>query len=491
MSPWFERIAAIAACALLGAAPLSATAPTPAPAASAPPIMLPVPTETAVTRATLPNGLRVVIVRDALAPVVTVYENYLVGADETPPNFPGMAHAQEHMAFRGCAGLTGDQTSAIFAQLGGDADADTQQNLTQYYETVPAADLDVALRVDASCMSDIADYNTDWQHERNAIEQEVASDLSNPTYEASTRLSADLFAGTPYAHDALGTRPSFEATTGALLKSFYTTWYAPNNAVLVIAGDVDPQAVLATVKELYGPLPQRVIPARPQIVLQPVKAESFVLDSDLPYALTFTGYRMPGTSDPDYAAARILVDVLGSQRADIYALTAQGKALGTGVQYAASYPKAGMALVYGALPVGSDTTAFAKTLGDVVATYARTGVPPELVDAAKRGEIAGAEFNRNSIADLAATWSEAVADEGRMSPDEDVAAIANVTVADVNRAAKKYLDPSNAATANLIPNPSGNTVSAKGFGGGETLTSAATKAVVLPSWAQTKLAQIV
>ena len=72
-----------------------------------------------VTRATLDNGLRVVIVRDPLAPVVTVEENYLVGANETPPGFPGMAHAQEHMAFRGCAGVTADQIAAIFAQLGG------------------------------------------------------------------------------------------------------------------------------------------------------------------------------------------------------------------------------------------------------------------------------------------------------------------------------------------------------------------------------------
>src|ERR1051326_881440 len=101
-----------------------------------------------VTRATLDNGLRVVIVHDPLAPVVTVEENYLVGANETPQGFPGMAHAQEHMAFRGCHGLTGDQIAAIYAQLGGQGNADTQQNITQYFTTVPAQDLDVALRVD-------------------------------------------------------------------------------------------------------------------------------------------------------------------------------------------------------------------------------------------------------------------------------------------------------------------------------------------------------
>src|SRR3954470_14390955 len=150
-----------------------------------------------VTRATLPNGLRVVIVRDALAPVVTVEQNYLVGGSETPADFPGMAHAQEHMAFRGCADVTGDQISAIFAQLGGFGNADTQQTVTQYFETVPAADLEVALRVDASCMRDVADLQSEWAMEKGAIEQEVARDLSEPTYKFVTRMNEDLFAGTP------------------------------------------------------------------------------------------------------------------------------------------------------------------------------------------------------------------------------------------------------------------------------------------------------
>src|SRR6201996_6489937 len=110
-----------------------------------------------VTRATLENGLRVVVVRDALAPVATIEDNYLVGADETPAGFPGLAHAQEHMAFRGCSGLTADQIAAIYAQLGGTVNADTQQTITQYFVTVPAKDLEVALRVDASCMQDVED----------------------------------------------------------------------------------------------------------------------------------------------------------------------------------------------------------------------------------------------------------------------------------------------------------------------------------------------
>ncbi len=445
---------------------------------------------TSVTRATLDNGLRVVIVRDPLAPVASVYDNYLVGADETPPGFPGMAHAQEHMAFRGCSGVTADQTSAIFAQLGGDGDADTQQTITQYFTTVPSADLSVALEVDSRCMRDITDSQKQWLSERGAIEQEVAGDLSNPTYKAFSRLSLDLFAGTPYAHDALGTRASFDKTTGASLKAFYDRWYAPNNAILVIAGNVEPTATLALVRHLYASIPRRAIASRPVVALEPVKSETFTLDSDLPYALTFTGYRMPGSDDPDYAAARILLDVLASQRADIYGLTVAGKALGTGAEFYASYPKASLALIYGALPVGSDVASFDKTLAGVVAGYAQNGVPAELVDASKRAEIASGQYERNSISDLASTWSQALAGEGRTSPDDDIDAVRRVTVADVNRVAKKYLDPSLGVTATLLPKPSGKAITSKGFGGTETVTSAPTKPVTLPSWAKAKLAKL-
>ncbi len=160
-----------------------------------------------VLRATLDNGLRVIIVRDPLAPVVTVQENYVVGGNETPAGFPGMAHAQEHMAFRGCTGLSAEQIAAIYAQLGGNQNADTQQNITQFFVTVPAQDLEVALRIDSSCMQNIEDSEEQWAEERGAIEQEVSRDLSNPVYKLITRLNEDLFSGTPYAHDALGTTP--------------------------------------------------------------------------------------------------------------------------------------------------------------------------------------------------------------------------------------------------------------------------------------------
>jgi zinc protease len=442
------------------------------------------------TRATLPNGMRVVIIRNTLAPVATVQANFIVGGDETPEGFPGMAHAQEHMAFRGCKGMTADQTAAIFALLGGDNNADTQQNITQYFETVPAADVDVALRAQAACLQGIDDSEAQWDQERGAIEQEVARDLSNPTYKFVNRLNVDMFAGTPYAHDPLGTRPSFDKTTGAMLKDFADKWYTPSNMILIVVGDVDPAATLKKIRQLYAAIPSHPLPPRPAIELQPVKPETFTLDSNLPYALGFIAWRLPGTDSPDYAAMQILSDVLASQRADLYGMVPAGKALAAEFGLAETYPKASVAFGLVVQPAGQDANPSIEEMRQIINKYAQDGVPADLVDASKRSEIAQAEFQRNSIPDLASVWSEALASEGRTSPDEDIDAMRKVTLADVNRVAKQYLLNAPTITATLKPVPNGEPVAQKGFGGKEKVTSEPTKPVTLPAWAEKALGQL-
>src|SRR4030095_6683809 len=121
-------------------------------------------------------------------------------------------------------------------------------------------------------MRDVLATDALWRQERGAIEQEVAQDYSNPQYLFYSRLLAQMFAGTPYEHDALGTRPSFQKTTGKMLKDFHRKWYAPNNAILVIVGDVNPDAALATVKQFFESLPAWAVSVWPKIDLAAVKA---------------------------------------------------------------------------------------------------------------------------------------------------------------------------------------------------------------------------
>ena len=438
-------------------------------------------------RATLDNGMRVVVIRNPLAPLVTVEQNYLVGGDESPEDFPGMAHAQEHMAFRGCSGLTADQISAIFAQLGGSGDADTEQNITQYISTVPAGDLDIALRVDSACMQNIEDSQQEWIQEKGAIEQELASDLSDPKYKFLARLNQDMFAGTVYANDLLGSKESFDATTGEMLKEFYQDWYAPNNAILVIVGDVQPDEALGQVKELYSGIPRKQLPGRPEIKLQPVKSESFTLDSNLPDLQTFIAYRMPGTDSEDFVATKILANVLASERGNLYEMVPQGKAILTGFDLAETYRMGSVAFASAVLPAGEDPAPALAEMRKILRDYAVNGVPEGLVEAAKRWVIARSQFRRNSIPGLAEAWSDALAARGLNSPDEDVERTKRITVQDVNRVAKEYLTDSNSVTTTLKPVPSGEAVSQKGIGATEQLTSTPTKPVALPLWASSRL----
>jgi len=434
-------------------------------------------------RATLKNGLRVVIVPDTLAPVTTTMMNYLVGSNEAPEGFPGMAHAQEHMMFRGSPDLSADQLAEIAAAMGGNFNADTQQTVTQYFFTVPAEDTDVALHIESLRMRGTLDTDALWDKERGAIEQEVAADLSNPQYVFFTKLLTAMFAGTPYEHDALGSRPSFDKTTGEMLKKFYDTWYAPNNAVLVIVGDVDPQETLATVKRLYEDIPEKKIPARPQVKLSPVSTATLKLDTDLPVGLSVLAYRAPGSDSPDFAAANILGDVLGSQRGTLYALVPEGKALDAGFAFNA-FPASGLAYAIGVFPQGGDGQALVDQLKQIIADDLKNGVPVDLVDASKRREIASEEFQKNSIEGLAEEWSNALAVEGRQSPEDDIAAIEKVTVDDVNRVARKYLAADQAIAAVITPQPSGKPISSKTFGGPESLAGSPNGPVELPSWAQ-------
>jgi len=435
-----------------------------------------------VARATLPNGLRVVIVPDRLAPVVTTELNYLAGSNDAPAGFPGTAHALEHMMFRGSKGLERDQLSELGAALGGSYNADTTETVTQYFYTVPSSDLAVALRTEALRMNGLNLHQEDWDKERGAIEQEVARDLSSPIYNYLSQLQAIMFAGTPYENDALGTRPSFDKTDAKLLRGFYEKWYAPNNAILVIAGDVDPASAMAQVKDIFGPIPRRDLPEHAPVKPAAVQSKTLNLPTNFPVGLATIAYRLPGLKDHDFAAADILSDVLGSQRAALYGLVPAGRALMTQFAYLPK-PDVGYAVAVGAFPKGADPKPLLDDMRKIIADAAAHGVSPELVDAARRQELAQLAFQADSIEGLAETWSKALAFQGANDPNDVAQAYKAVTVADVNRLAKALLTPANAVTAILTPQDSGKPTAGGGFGGAESFGTPPEQPVPLPDWA--------
>ena len=440
-------------------------------------------------RATLKNGLRVVIVPNTLAPVAAAVVNYLVGSNDVPPDFPGTAHAQEHMMFRGSPGLSADQLAAVTAALGGMFNADTQQTVTQYFFTVPAKDLETALHVEALRMRGVIDSDAGWNQERGAIEQEVAQDLSSPEYVFYSRLVAALFKGTPYAHTPLGTKASFDHTTGSMLRKFYQAWYAPNNAVLVITGAVKPEETLSQVKRLFDSIPAKEIPARRPSGLEPVKPQTLRLATDRSHGLAVIAFRMPGYDSPKFAATRVLADLLDSKRGRLYTLVTQGKALSVEFDLDAM-PEASIGYATAAFPKGAQGDALLEQLWTKIKEQMSDGLTTDLVQSAQRHAITESEMQKSSVLGLAMSWSQALAVEGRQSPRQDLDAIQSVTEKDVAAVAKEYLDPLRAVRAVLTPKPSGAPSAANSLPRVESFTLQPTKGVRLPDWAAASLEQL-
>jgi len=438
-----------------------------------------------VTRATLANGLKVIVVHNPLAPVVSTVLNYEAGSDEQTVD--GEAHALEHMMFRGSASLSSSQLMDTVSLTGGDFDADTENAITQFFFTVPSQYLDIALHLERSRASGLSLAPDQWASERLAITQEVTQDNSSAIYRLFEKMIRRILAGTPYAKNGLGTVYGFahQVNTG-VLRQFYSTWYHPNNAVYVIVGDVDGPATIAKIKALWGNLPAAKLPAKPTVKLEPVTSKVYRDNSDQPYTIVLVGYRLPGYDSPDYAASQILQDVLSSQRSDLFDLTASGKALYTGFQ-AQTFLRAAVGLAIGVVPVNVKPETIDQEMRAVIDAYRKNGVPGDLVEAAKRREISQLEFNANSIEDQAFQWSQAVAVQGLSSPDDMENAFARVTTADVNRVLRTYVDNRNAVAAYAVPKNSG-AVSAGGGGPGKENNMVPPKThQPLPSWAQNVL----
>ncbi len=333
-----------------------------------------------VVKATLPNGLRIVIVPNALAPVVSTDMTYLVGSRDDPPAIPGMAHAQEHMMFRGTKELTTDELGTVATALGGSFNAFTQETVTHFQFTVPAANLDAVLRIESDRMHNLLDAQNQWEDERGAIEQEVSRDLETPGADFFSDAQAIAFAGTAYAHDGVGTLAAFDKLTGPQLKAFYDKWYAPNNAVFTIAGNVDPAQVMAMVRERFAAIPRKTVPAQAVAHFAPMKRTVIRRSTSLVYPLAAIGYRLPGVDSPDFIASFVLQGVLDAERGPLHALAVEGAALEGEWQSMPYVPEAQLGFAIAALPPGSDPDVMVKRLEAIMANIVKNGVSPELFE---------------------------------------------------------------------------------------------------------------
>lgn len=438
------------------------------------------PAGAGVVRATLANGMQVILLTNKLAPVTTTVMTYGVGSDDD--TMPGIAHATEHMMFRGTADVSATQFAEMAARAGAQYNAQTDNISTLYYFKLPSAYTGLALRLEADRMSGALDRESDWKTERSAIEQEVRAHQSVPGAKLQAKLRTAFFGDTPYAQDGVGTIESFEKMHASDIAAFYHAWYHPNNATLVIAGDIDPAKVLAEVHRDFDAIPAVMLPAHKAYTVAPLAA-STLSDSiaEMPVPVAASVYRFPDLRSPDYAAGTVLTTVLLSARGTLADLQVQGKVLGA-FAISSAYRDVGTFFVAAAGLPSSTPASIRGDLQSALDTYRRQGVPADLVEAAKQRLLSEQDYRQASISGLAFSWANSLALDNE-SPDDVYTKLQQVTPADVNRVLRAYLDPKGELTVLMTPKAGASVARSDGSAASENVQYTPDKEEMLPSWA--------
>ena len=214
-------------------------------------------------RFVLDNGLEVVVVSDHRAPVVTHMVWYKVGATDDPSGQSGVAHFLEHLMFKGTTTLGPGEASKIIARIGGEENALTSRDYTAYYQTVTPDHLATVMAIEADRMVNLKIKSDEVDAERDVVLEERRSRTDNSdAARLAEHVNAVFFLAHPYRTPVIGWSDDIRTLTAETAEAFYRRWYAPNNAILVVAGDVTAEQVRSLATEHYGPLPRRDIATR-------------------------------------------------------------------------------------------------------------------------------------------------------------------------------------------------------------------------------------
>ena len=209
----------------------------------------------------LDNGLRVIISEDHKAPIYAIFISYGVGSKDERPGRTGFAHLFEHMMFKGSENVgPGEHFYLIFTN-GGTMNGGTSNDTTVYYEMLPKNQLDLGLFLESDRMRSLAITKENLENQRATVKEERRQGLDNQAYGRSSERLMELAYDTfSYQHSVIGSMEDLDAATLDDVKAFFRTYYAPNNAVLALVGDLDPVQTLAKVKKYFGDIPRQAPP---------------------------------------------------------------------------------------------------------------------------------------------------------------------------------------------------------------------------------------
>jgi zinc protease len=275
-----------------------------------------------IQRHLLDNGLRVVLSRDPRAPLVAVNLWYDVGSKHEKPGKTGFAHLFEHMMFQGSANVEKGQHFSLVQAAGGTLNASTWLDRTNYFETLPGHELELALWLEADRMASLLPAMTQEKldNQRDVVKNERRWSVDNQPYGSwDERMQALVYPEShPYHHSTIGSMEDLSAASLDDVREFFATYYAPNNAVLTVAGDFETDAALAMIERHFGPIPtNRALPPPPDMRIDPLLGREVreTVPDQVPLPRIYFSHRTPPFGTDAFDALDVAADILGSGRA--------------------------------------------------------------------------------------------------------------------------------------------------------------------------------
>jgi zinc protease len=413
---------------------------------------------------TLANGLEVVVVPNHLAPVVTHMVWYRVGAADEPPGKSGIAHFLEHLMFKGTEKIGPGGFSKIVARNGGRENAFTSQDYTSYFQRVARDRLELVMEIEADRMANLRLADEVVLPEREVVLEERRSRAENdPSALLAEEMQAALYMNHPYREPIIGWEHEIRGLTTDDALAFYRRHYAPNNAILIVAGDITAEELRPLAEKYYGVVPRREVPerVRPQEPAQNTARRVTLTSPRVSQPALARSYLAPsyaaGATEHAYAL-QVLEEVFGGDTTSrLYrALVVEGKlAAAAGAYYDPGSLDLTQFSIQASPRPGVELGRVEAALDAEIARLLEEGVTADEVDRAKSRMRAAATYARDSMFAAARIFGVALTTGTTVADVESwLDRLARVTADDVDRAARAVLRADHSVTGELLPEPS-------------------------------------
>lgn len=411
----------------------------------------------------LSNGLKLFVQEDHRAPVVVSQVWYKVGSSYEPNGITGISHALEHMMFKGTTKHGPGEFSRIIAENGGDENAFTSMDYTAYYQVMDVTKLPISFEMEADRMRNLIIDPKEFAKEIQVVMEERRMRYEdNPQSMAYERFMAAANISTNYHHLPIGWMNDLENMTAEDLKKWYQSWYAPNNAILVVVGDVNPDEVYELAKKHFGQLKASELPViKPQKEIKSLGEQNVIVKLPAQVPWFAMGYNVPvikiDPKDDDPYVLSVIAAILSEGSSSRLEKTLV-RDLQVAANVSASYDPfdrlEGLFKFYGTPTKKHTTKDLKKAILDQLTALKENSVTPDELKRVKTSLIASKVYDKDAISNQANEIGslEAVGLSWKLR-DEFMARISAITPAQVQAVARHYFTDDNLTTTELVPLP--------------------------------------